>query len=377
MQSHHFNSSTATPRVLIMAGGTGGHILPALAIAQALQAAGADIHWLGTPRGLETQIITPTGIPLHYIQMQGIRGKGVLDLLAAPWRMLHATLQAHRIIRQLNAALVMGFGGFVSAPGGLAAWLARKPLVLHEQNAIAGMTNRCLSRLATRVFQAFPHTFPASLHAVTCGNPVRADILALPTPELRFKHREGPLRILVLGGSQGAASLNQLLPDVIARFPAEQRPHVWHSTGKQAVEKTQEHYRQLGVDARVVAFIDTMPEAYAWADVVICRAGASTIAELAAAGVGSILVPFPQAVDDHQTKNARYLVSSNAALLIQQNSLNAAKLYGILTELITDRARLLEMAVKARELATTDTTQLITTYCLQLLKTTAKTDMNG
>lgn len=355
-----------------MAGGTGGHILPALAVAKALQASGIEIHWLGTQKGLETQLVAPTGIVMHYIQVQGIRGKGISGLLAAPWRMTRATLQALRIIRQLKPTLILGFGGFVSAPGGVAAWLSRIPLLLHEQNAIAGMTNRCLCLLATQVFQAFPNTFANKYHAITCGNPVRADILALPAPEQRFKNRQGKLRILVLGGSQGAEIFNQCMPQALALFAPEYRPEVWHSAGKSAAEKTQAQYQQLNIDAKVVPFIDTMPEAYAWADLVICRAGALTIAELAAAGIGSILVPYPSAVDDHQTKNASYLVSANAALLLPQPAVSPTQLHTLLAELAQDRSRLLVMANAARQLAMANATQTITEYCLQRFLNTAK-----
>lgn len=350
-----------------MAGGTGGHILPALAVAKALQANGIEMHWLGTQKGLESQLIPPTHIPIHYIQVQGIRGKGIWGLLAAPFRMLRATWQAIRVIRQQKPAIVLGFGGFVSAPGGLAAWLLRKPLILQEQNAIAGMTNRCLSLLATQIFQAFPDTFPPQRQAVTCGNPVRADILALPAPNIRFQQRQDATpRLLILGGSQGAGIFNQLIPETLAALPSQLRPEIWHSTGKGAAEKVQALYEKFALTARVAEFIQDMPAAYTWADLVICRAGALTIAELAAAGIASILVPYPHAVDDHQTKNAQWLVNADAALLIKQDTLHVT-LQSLLTQLLQDRPRLLTMANAARSLAMPESTQIIVERCLKLI----------
>lgn len=354
--------------VLIMAGGTGGHILPALAAAQVLQSNGVTVHWLGTEKGLEHQLVPPTGIPIHYIQVQGIRGKSILNRLAAPVRMLRATFQAIGIMRKLKPAVVIGFGGFVSAPGGGAAKLLRKPLILHEQNAVAGMTNRCLSHLATQVFQAFPHTFPAKIQAITCGNPVRAEILALPTPQERFEQRlkeeNSALRLLILGGSQGAAILNKIIPEALGALPSTCPVTVWHATGKGAVEKTQALYEKMGVSARVEVFIHDMPAAYAWADLVICRAGALTIAELAAAGVGSILIPYPHAVDDHQTKNAAWLVEKGAAILLSQNQLDQQTLIQLIAELAVNRNKLLDMAIAARNLAIKDAAQRIVDACL-------------
>lgn len=354
--------------VLIMAGGTGGHVLPALAVAKALQAHNIEIHWLGTPFGLEQQLIPPTGIPLHNINMRGVRGKGILGLLAAPFRLLYATYQSIRIITKLKPALVVGFGGFVTAPGGLATWLLRKPLILHEQNAVAGMSNRCLSYLADTVFQAFPDTFPPNRHAITCGNPVRAEILALPSPMSRApRNPDEPLHLLVVGGSLGAAVFNQIIPEALHALPQAQRPEVWHSTGKKSAEKTKALYAQLGIKARVAEFIDDMAAAYAWADLVICRAGALTVSELAAAGVASILVPYPHAVDDHQTKNAEWLVNAKAALLMPQDQLDKQKFAMVLQTLSKNKDELRAMAIAARELAVTDAVEKITTCCLSKL----------
>ncbi len=355
-------------RILILAGGTGGHIIPALAVAKRLQSADLEVHWLGTQQGLEQQLVPPSNIPLYCIDMQGIRGKGALQLLSAPFRLIHATWQTLQIIKRLQPDVVAGFGGFVSAPGGLAAWLSHKPLVLHEQNAIAGLSNRYLARLAQRVFQAFPNTFAPRYQAVTSGNPVREEIMQISEPTLRFRGRQGALRVLILGGSQGATLFNQIIPAGLATLPAELRPEVLHSAGKHYAAETSATYAGYGVTAQVVEFIDDMAHAYAWADLVICRSGALTIAELAAAGIGSILIPFPHAVDDHQSKNAAWLVTANAAIAIQQGMLSKETLAALLAELSKDRGRLLEMATNARALAMSQATELVSEGCLQAIK---------
>jgi len=352
-------------KVLIAAGGTGGHIIPALAVANALIAQKITVHWLGTQQGLEHQLIPPTGIPIHYIQVQGIRGKGFAGLLAAPFRMLRATWQALDVIRSEQPDLVMGFGGFVSGPCGLAAWLLKKPLIIQEQNAIAGFTNRCLAHLAKYVFQAFPNTFNPRYHAITSGNPVREEIVKLPAPEERFANRNGPLRILILGGSQGAAVLNKIIPAAIATFPMAQRPEILHSAGKRFAAETQAIYQQHDVQAHVVAFIDDMANAYAWADLVICRAGALSVAELAAAGVASILIPYPYAVDDHQTANAAWLVQANAAVCVKQDAFTQEEFVVLLYNL-GDRNKLLQMAIAARSIAIPQATTMIVTKCLSI-----------
>jgi len=360
------NMTSSASKFLIMAGGTGGHILPALAVAKALQAQGAEIDWLGTARGLEHQLVSPTGIPLHLISMQGVRGKGIAGLLLAPFRLLRATYQACNIIRKLSPTAVLGFGGFVTAPGGLAAWLLRKPLILHEQNAVAGMSNCLLAHLATQVFQAFPHTFPEKFHAITCGNPVREEIFSLisPLPPGERVRVRGVLNILILGGSQGATFLNQTIPETLALLPPEQRPEIWHSAGKNAQEKTQALYQQLNIPAKVDAFIHDMPAAYTWADLVICRAGALTVSELAAAGVASILIPFPAAVDDHQTKNAMWLVNAGAAILMPQREFDPQKLVALLLEFTGDKTKIVQMANAARSVAILDATQKIVNFVL-------------
>jgi UDP-N-acetylglucosamine--N-acetylmuramyl-(pentapeptide) pyrophosphoryl-undecaprenol N-acetylglucosamine transferase len=363
-------------KILMMAAGTGGHILPALAVAKALQAQGVEIHWLGTTHGLEQTLVPPTGIPMQVIAMRGVRGKGIRGLLVAPFRVLHATYQAMRVIAQLKPDAVFGFGGFVTVPGGLAAWLLRIPLLLHEQNAVLGMSNRYLAYIAKRVFQAFPQTFSAKYHALTCGNPVRAEILAIEEPRLRFEKRYGageenkttPLHILVIGGSQGAAVLNHVLPETLSALKSVQPVEIWHATGKGAAEKIKISYQQAHIPAEVTEFIQDMPAAYTWADVVICRAGALTIAELAAAGVASILVPYLYAVDDHQTRNAAWLVEAGAAMLIPQNAFHADSLQSVLGSLAADRTQCLRMALAARKVAMLSATEKIVEACLEAIQ---------
>ncbi len=367
--------STKNKIILIMAGGTGGHILPALAVAKALQKIGVTIHWLGTSQGLENQLVSPSGIFIHHLNMQGIRGKGLLALLIAPFRLSLATLQAIRVIHQIKPNIVLGFGGYVSAPGGLAAWLLRKTLTLHEQNAILGSTNRYLSRLASQVFQTFPNTFPASLKAITCGNPIREEILAIAPPEQRFKTRwqdpNAPLRILILGGSQGAAWLNEIIPQTILLLPIAERPEIWHSAGQQQITQTRARYESLHISARVSGFIADMAQAYAWADVVICRAGASTVSEIMAVGVASILIPYPHAIDDHQTKNARYLADRHAAIWMSQHQCDSPKLAACLSTFYRDKHQLFDIAMAAKKLAMTDTAQVMIS---QLFTLTALND---
>jgi UDP-N-acetylglucosamine--N-acetylmuramyl-(pentapeptide) pyrophosphoryl-undecaprenol N-acetylglucosamine transferase len=364
-------------RVLIMAGGTGGHVFPALAVASELRARGVDVVWMGTQRGLEARIVPEAGIPIEWVSVSGLRGKGVASWLLAPWRLLVAVRQAIGIVRRCQPSSVLGMGGFVSGPGGLATWLLRKPLVIHEQNAIAGLTNRLLAPLAKRVFEAFPETFPASSKVVVSGNPVRESINRIADPQVRFGQRQGPLRLLVIGGSLGAQVLNQTVPETIDLLPEDERPEVWHQTGERNLEETRAWYRRHAVTARIEPFIDDMAEAYAWADLVLCRAGALTIAELAAAGVAAILVPYPYAVDDHQTRNAAYLADHGAAWLVSQESLNTGSLRNLLTRLkVTEsgnvlslddkREQLLAMATAARRLAQPDATRLVADACQEV-----------
>lgn len=356
--------------VLIMAGGTGGHVFPALAVARSLRDKGHRVIWMGTRKGMEAEIVPQAGFDMEYISIGGLRGKGMATLLLAPFKLAQACLQAARIVLRLKPVVVLGVGGFVTGPGGLMSWMLGRPLVIHEQNAIAGLTNRLLAPLARVVCEAFPGTFKGQGRVVHTGNPVRQEICNIAVPEQRFSARLGePLRILVLGGSLGALALNQAVPEAIARLPAGQRPQVRHQAGRRTVEAARASYQQAGVGAEVTAFIEDMAEAYAWADLVICRSGALTVCELAAAGLGAVLVPYPHAVDDHQTRNAHYLADKGAAVLLPQQLLNAASLSEILLKLgdaPQARETLLNMAQSARNLAMPQATALVVEHCLEV-----------
>jgi len=353
------------PRVLIMAGGTGGHVFPALAVATWLLARGVAVTWMGTRAGLEATLVPKAGIPVEWIEVSGLRGKGLSRKLRTPLMLGRALWQAGAILRRLRPRVVLGMGGFASGPGGMMARWLGIPLVVHEQNAIAGMTNRWLSRFASQALEAFPQTFPPARRAITVGNPVRQSIADLPPPEERWAGRGGRPRLLVLGGSQGARALNQMVPQALALFGADDRPEVWHQAGGQLHEAAETAYRDAGVTARLTPFIEDMAEAYGWADLVLCRAGALTIAELAAVGVGAVLMPFPFAVDDHQTANARFLEQGGAALIRQQAELDAGRLAATLRELLGDRARLLNMAIAARRLAKMNAAEQVARACLE------------
>jgi UDP-N-acetylglucosamine--N-acetylmuramyl-(pentapeptide) pyrophosphoryl-undecaprenol N-acetylglucosamine transferase len=341
--------------VLIMAGGTGGHIFPALAAARVLRERGFEPVWLGTQRGLEAKLVPPQQIEIEWISVSGLRGKGIATWFAAPFKLALAVWQSLKVMHRRRPAVVLGAGGFVSGPGGIAAWLTRRPLVIHEQNAIAGMTNRMLSRFARRVLEAFPASFPASAHAQRVGNPVRREIAALSAPAQRFAERSGPLRVLIFGGSQGAARLNTVVPAAFAMIDAAHRPQIIHQAGERHIAAARDMYAKHGVDADVRAFIDDMAEVYAWADLVICRSGALTVSEIAAAGVGAVFIPFAAAVDDHQTRNAQFLVDAEAALLIPESELAPLRLYETLRSLFAaGREKFADMAVRARALAITD-----------------------
>ncbi|MGH8561955.1 MAG: undecaprenyldiphospho-muramoylpentapeptide beta-N-acetylglucosaminyltransferase, partial [Nevskiales bacterium] len=292
-----------------MAGGTGGHVFPALAVAERLRELGHRVVWMGTQAGLEARVVPAHGLPIEWITIAGVRGKGLLTLLLAPLELLRALLQAIGILRRYRPQVVIGLGGFVAGPGGFAAWLLGRPLIIHEQNAIAGLTNRLLARLARRVLEAFPDTFPVSGKRLTVGNPVRPEIAALPPPEQRLAGRSGAVRMLVLGGSLGALALNRGVPQALALLPPELRPDVRHQAGR-TLDEANKAYAAAGLDIQPEAFIEDMAAAYAWADLLVCRAGALTVAELAAAGLPALLIPFPHAVDDHQSANAHYLVSA-------------------------------------------------------------------
>ncbi len=351
--------------VLIMAGGTGGHVFPALAVAAELSTRGVPVSWLGTRRGLEARVVPAAGYALSSIRVSGLRGKGLLRLLIAPFMLAFAVLQSVVIFLRLRPMAVLGMGGFVSGPGGLAAWLLRCPLVIHEQNSVAGLTNRLLAPLARHVLEAFPGSLPAARHAVHTGNPVRATISAVPDPARRLPGHTGALHLLVIGGSLGAQALNQVVPQAVARLPLAARPQIHHQTGAADEAGVRARYRELDCTARVEAFVEDMAAAYAWADLVVCRAGALTVAELCAAGVASILVPFPYATDDHQTGNAGYLAAAGAAVLVPQPELTEERLAERLAAYAADRHALLEMASRARELARPDAARRVAGFCLQ------------
>jgi UDP-N-acetylglucosamine--N-acetylmuramyl-(pentapeptide) pyrophosphoryl-undecaprenol N-acetylglucosamine transferase len=351
--------------VLIMAGGTGGHVFPALAAARVLRERGYEPVWLGTRRGLEAKLVPPQQIEMEWISMSGLRGKGAATWLAAPFKLTLAIWQSIKVMRRRRPSVVLGAGGFVSGPGGLAAWLLRRPLVIHEQNAVAGMTNRLLARLAGRVLEAFPGSFPASAHAERVGNPVRRDIVAMKAPGERFDGRRGALRLLVFGGSQGAARLNAVVPAALAMIDPAMRPLVIHQAGERHIEQARALYLKHSVQGDVRAFIDDMADAYGWADLVVCRSGALTVSELAAAGLPAIFVPFAAAVDDHQTLNAKFLVDAGAAALIAERDLTPLKLAEELQKLLkAGREQLTRMAVRAREAAIADADVRLADACV-------------
>ncbi|HEY5642325.1 MAG TPA: undecaprenyldiphospho-muramoylpentapeptide beta-N-acetylglucosaminyltransferase [Woeseiaceae bacterium] len=351
--------------ILVMAGGTGGHVYPALAVARALQARSRDIVWLGTHRGLESRIVPAAGIDIEWISVRGLRRKGLVSLVVAPLQLTWALLQSLAVIQRRRPAAVLGMGGFVSGPGGVAAWLTCRPLVIHEQNAAAGMTNRLLARLARVVLQAFPGSFNARIAAETVGNPVREEIASMPPPDERFAGRSGPLRLLVLGGSQGALALNRAVPQAIALLSSGSRPEIRHQCGERTIDVARAAYEDAGVDARIDAYIEDMAAAYAWADLVVCRAGALTVAEICAAGLPAVFVPYPGAVDDHQTLNAGPMVEAGAGVIIQESDLTPERLAGELRALLVSREALGARATLARRLARPDALERITELCLQ------------
>ena len=349
--------------VLILAGGTGGHIFPGLAVAAALQARGVPVLWLGADGGMETQLVPPRGIALYTIAIKGLRGKGVVALLTAPIRVLSAVRAALRVVDKRKPRAVVSFGGYAAGPGGIAARLRGTPLIVHEQNRAPGMTNRVLARFARSVLTGFPQTFKRVTEEVV-GNPVRTEIALLPDPTERFSQRAGALRLLVLGGSQGARALNSAVPKALAGLRGT--VEVRHQCGVRLRDEAVRAYADAGIVASVEPFIADMAEAYAWADLVVCRAGALTLAELCAAGVGSVLVPFPLAVDDHQTRNAEYLVQRNAAVLLPQGDALADELRVTLATLASDPARRLQMAQAARQLAKPDAAERVADIVLRV-----------
>ena len=352
--------------ILVMAGGTGGHVYPALAVARALQKESQEVVWLGTSRGLESRVVPAAGIDIEWISVKGLRRKGVLAVFIAPFQMVWALMQALAVIFRRRPAAVLGMGGFVSGPGGVAAWLTRRPLVIHEQNAVAGLTNRLLARLARVVLQAFPGSFNSRADVETVGNPVREDIAAVPEPGARYPGREGPLRLLVLGGSQGALSLNKTVPAALALLPASTRPLVRHQCGERTIDTARDAYDGSGVDVELVPFIEDMAAAYAWADLVVCRAGALTVAELCAVGLPALFIPYPSAVDDHQTANARPMADADAAAIMQERDLTDQALAELLGNWLCDRSVLQSRAARARALSRPDSLHRITSICLEL-----------
>lgn len=352
-----------------MAGGTGGHVFPALAVANALQNQGVEVYWLGTMKGMEANIVNKAGFNFNSIQIGGLRGKGALKWLFAPFSLLLATVSAIRIVRKIKPNVVLGMGGFVTGPGGLASRLLGRPLLVHEQNAIPGMTNVLLSKIANRILEAFPNTFRTTGKLFYTGNPVRKDINLLERPDVRYRAHTDPIRVLVVGGSLGAQALNEIVPQAIGLMEKEKRPSVWHQAGRNKLAQTQQAYTSLAGELNIVEFIDDMHQAYAWADLIICRAGAMTITEICNVGLASILVPYPYAVDDHQTANANHLKNADAAILIQQIELTPQRLATELSRLIeAGREQLLAMANRALALAKPDATEQVVRHCLEVAR---------
>jgi UDP-N-acetylglucosamine--N-acetylmuramyl-(pentapeptide) pyrophosphoryl-undecaprenol N-acetylglucosamine transferase len=349
-------------RVLILAGGTGGHVYPALAVAKELIDRGSPVSWIGTRTGLEARVIPAEGIEIDWLSVSGVRGKGWLAKLMSPLMLVRACLQAARILLKRRPAVVLGMGGFVSGPGALVSRMFRIPLIVHEQNRVPGTTNRWLAKVARVVLEAFPGSFDRSIGATCTGNPLRRELTALPPRTLKDAG-DGSTKVLVLGGSQGASVLNTIVPEAIAGFTGP--ISVLHQAGQAMQRETRDRYDHWGVAARVEAFIDNMAAAYEWADIAVCRAGAMTISELMAAGLPAVLVPFPYAIDDHQTQNARYLADAGAAVCIPQTDLSPAHLTQVLQQLTQDTARLAEMARRARALARLDATQTVADVCLR------------
>ena len=346
---------------LIMAGGTGGHIFPGLAVATALRARGWRVHWLGAPNSMESRLVPPKGFALELVDFSGVRGKGLRTLLTLPWRLLRAMGQSLRVMRRVKPDVLVGLGGYITFPAGIVAGLLRKPLVLHEQNSIAGMANRVLATVARRVFTAFPKVMDKG-HWI--GNPLRAEFLQQAEPQIRFANRSGALRLLIVGGSLGAKALNTVVPLALAMIPADRRPLVIHQSGEKQIDELRSNYAAAGVQAQLTPFIDDTAQAFADADWVICRAGASTVTEIAAVGAAAMFVPFPSAVDDHQTHNARFLVDQGGAWLMPQNELTPAVLADLLQK--TQRDALLQRAVIAQTLRKIHATEAVVAACEEL-----------
>lgn len=358
--------NTPTKPILITAGGTGGHVYPGLAVARALQSQDIPVVWMGTEKGLESRVIPEAGIHMVYLSVNGLRGKGIASLLKAPFELVKAMFQSFMIMRKVKPAAVLGMGGFVAGPGGLAAALMKIPVVIHEQNAIPGLTNKLLSKVSKKVLEGFPGTFSGLKNVVSIGNPVRKDIANLNIPLKRLGDRWGRVHLLVFGGSLGAQALNEVVPMALGEITIDKRPIVRHQAGKNKDKSAEKLYASLGVEAEVTPYIEDMAEAYEWADLVICRSGALTVAELSAAGLASIMVPYPYAVDDHQTANAKYLSDAEAAILMQQEDMTKETLSELLDDLCSDRDKLVEMSFAARALAKPDATMEVAAICAEL-----------
>ncbi len=357
-------SSSYAP-VMILAGGTGGHIFPGIAVGLALIARGVPVIWLGATGGLETRLVPAAGIAIETISISGIRGKGWRALLGAPLNIVRALSQAVKIMRRIRPGSVIAFGGFAAGPGGIVAWILRYPLVVHEQNRIPGVTNRILAIFAKKLLCGFDGVFPAR-QGEWVGNPVRREIAITPPPELRMGGRDGAIRLLVLGGSQGAQGLNTALPRALGQLPANLQLQVRHQCGVKHLQRARDNYAAIDVEVTVEAFIEDMAAAYCWADFVVCRSGALTLAELCAVGIGAILVPFPQAVDDHQTRNAEAMTQCGAAVLVSEGPQFDGRLAQAIVSMVNDPERRLAMAQAARCLAKPDAAQRIADVCLQV-----------
>jgi len=357
----------STGPIMIVAGGTGGHVFPGLAVADVLRERAYAVVWMGTHKGLEARLVPQAGIEIEWITVSGLRGRGLVTWILAPFRLLLAVGQALAAVRRRKPAAVLGMGGFVSGPGGIAAWLTGRPLLIHEQNATAGTSNRLLARLTRHIFEAFPGSFPARFPVRRIGNPVRSAISSLPPPAERFARRAARerRRVLVIGGSQGARTLNVEVPKAIALLPPGLEVDIWHQAGV-GIDTARDGYRVGGGERRIEAFIEDMADAYAWADLVVCRAGALTIAELTAAGVGAVLIPYPYAADDHQQKNAASFVANGAGIVISESQLSAESLAKTLVELLGKPERLHVMAERAREQALPQAAAELASACIEL-----------
>ena len=352
--------------ILVTAGGTGGHVYPGLAVARALIEQDIPVIWMGTHKGIEARVIPAAGIEMAWLDVNGLRGKGIATILLAPFKLAKALFQSVKIMRKHRPVSVLGMGGFVAGPGGLVAALMGIPVVIHEQNAVAGLTNKLLSKVSKRILEGFPQTFAQQDKVTPVGNPVRKEISEITAPKERLATHGGASRLLIIGGSLGAQALNEVVPQALAEMNVDTRPVVRHQAGSGKDESTKDSYKKLGVEAEVTPFIEDMAKAYEWADLVICRSGALTIAEVAAAGVASLLVPYPYAVDDHQTANGQYLSANNAAIMMQQTEFNKESASAVLQDLLANKDKLLSMSLSARALAKPSATTEVAAICAEL-----------